>query len=266
MTESATSEHDLRVGSKRGDLLARVFGWRAGMALDGAAFDRWRWMRRLIRPGVRTLDAGCGSGWFALYLATRGCPTVGVSFNSAANDAARRRARALGIANVSIHDGDLRALDRFGPGLGTFDQAICFETIEHIRDDRKLIRDLASRLNEGGLLLLTTPSSAHRRLLGEELDPDEAGGHVRWGTSHIELEELMLAADLIPVDKTFLCGLMTQKVFELTFRLSHLVGHRVAAVITVPLRVLALVDRPLTELLGYPYLCVGVAAVKRRAT
>lgn len=250
------------VGSKGGDFLARAFGWKAGVVLDAAAFDRWRWMRTRITPGARTLDAGCGSGWFALYLASRGSETVGVSFDATANLAARRRARALGQTSLTFRDIDLRELDSFDSELGTFDQIICFETIEHILDDRKLIAALADRLNPSGRLLLTTPSAEHRQLFGEELDLDEQGGHVRWGTSQAQMHEMLTAAGLDTIEQNHLCGLITQKVFELTVVLGRLVGHRAAAAITVPLRLLWPLDHLLTRALSYPFLCIGVTAVK----
>ena len=54
------------------DPLVRALGWRAVLLYhDPVAFDRWLWIRRRLLPGpVRTLDAGCGNGAFAMYAAS----------------------------------------------------------------------------------------------------------------------------------------------------------------------------------------------------
>src|SRR5688572_13677990 len=128
----------------RHDALVWILRWW-GTVLQGdiTIFDRWLWVRRKLQRGpVRTLDAGTGSGAFAMYAARLGNETVGISFDARNNEAARRRASILGIAGVRFVQGDLRELDRITPALGSFDQVICQETIEHIGDDAKLLRDL----------------------------------------------------------------------------------------------------------------------------
>jgi SAM-dependent methyltransferase len=252
------------VGTRWGDIVARLVGWRAGMVIEAAVFDRWCWMRRHITAGARTLDAGSGSGWFSMYTASRGSETVGVSFNEDANAAARRRAKALGL-EVTIVDADLREVDRLGPELGTFGQIICFETVEHIRDDRKLVSDLAELLEPGGHLLITTPFAGHRPWIGEDEDPDEAGGHVRRGYEHDELAALVTSANLTPVARAYLSGLVSQKILCLRARLSQALGYRVATIVTVPLLALRPLDRFLTAVTKYPYMCVAIVAAKPAA-
>lgn len=252
--------HRINSGSWLGDVAARTLGWLPGMLGDPVVFDRWRWLRRAGRRGVRTLDAGCGSGWFAIYMSSLGNEVTGISFDEVANAAAERRAKMIGATTARFVLGDLRELDRFGEDLGMFDQIICFETIEHIRDDAKLVRDLAARLNPGGQLLLTTPSDDHPPLIGEEVSETEDGGHVKFGYSLDELRELMAAAGLRVIDEGRLGGWVVQKLFNATYRMVPLVGWRPAVVLTLVLRPLQVLDRPLTKLLGYPELCVRIMA------
>jgi SAM-dependent methyltransferase len=250
-------------GSRLGDLVARAAGWRAGMLLDPLVTSRWRWLARRARRGsVTTLDAGCGSGWFALYLASLGNSVTGVSFVAAANDAAERRAAALGETKTRFVEGDLRDLDEFGPSLGTFDQIIAFEIIEHIKADGKLVRDLADRLNPGGQLLLTTPHLDRPPLLGEEWSDVEDGGHVVFGYTHARLRELSEAAGLEVVEQGYLGGFVVQKLYNVVRRVALRIGFLPAMVVTLPLRPLQLLDRPVTRLLGYPGLCVSLVARK----
>lgn len=253
-----------RFGSRLGDVLASALSWRPAMIAEPAVFDRWRWLRRHAGRGQRTLDAGCGSGWFALYLAGLGNEVTGVSFNPMANAAAERRAKALGETRVRFVEGDLRELDRYGPELGTFEQVICFETIEHILGDAKLVADLAARLEPGGRLLLTTPSDDHPALIGEELSETEDGGHVRFGYSHDRLRELCEGAGLEIRVESRLTGWIGQKLYNATGRLTPMFGHRLATMVTILLRPLQILDRPLTKLLRRPELVVAVVAEKPR--
>ena len=119
--------------------LIRLIGWPATVLHgDPAVFDRWMWLKRHLQPGeLRTLDAGSGSGAFTMYAARLGNEAVGISFDKRNNRVARERAELLGLPNVRFIDADLRELANQASELGEFDQIICLETIEHIKDDEE---------------------------------------------------------------------------------------------------------------------------------
>lgn len=245
-------------------LLVRLIGWRATILHgDVSVVDRWKWLRRHLRPGpLRTLDAGCGSGAFTLYAAKLGNEALGIAFEAPAIAKAQRRARLLGLDGAArFRVADLRRLDEFGAELGTFDQVLLLECIEHIRDDAKLVRDLAARLRPGGAFLLTAPYKHHRPLFGEAVSEVEDGGHVRFGYTHEEVAALLAAAGLEVVAAEFVSGLVSQKLAGMRFALERL-DSRLAWAATLPLRVLHPLDAPLTRLTGYPYLSVGVVGRK----
>jgi SAM-dependent methyltransferase len=233
---------------------------------DPLVFDRWRWLHRAGRRGVRTLDAGCGSGWFAIYMAGHGNEVVGINFDGKAVAAATRRAQARGIEHASFIEADLRKLDALAPELGTFDQIICFETIEHIKDDHKLVRDLASMLNPGGRLMLTTPSSERPPLVGEKWSDVEDGGHVRFGYTHAELAAVCEAAGLRVVERGRLGGFVVQKLYNAALRMVPRFGAHVAILLSLALRPLQVLDGPLTKLLNYPQLCISMMAERPAGT
>ncbi|MBO0769745.1 MAG: class I SAM-dependent methyltransferase, partial [Solirubrobacterales bacterium] len=183
-------------GTRWGDRAVRLAGWRPGMIGDPVVSERYALLRRHSHPGARTLDAGCGSGWFALYLASRGNKVTGISFDPAANAAARRRAEILGHDQLKFIDGDLADLSQLAEGLDPFDEIVCFETIEHIHDDGALINGLAKLLRPGGRMFLTTPSDDHRELALDRAAAEAVGGHVRFGYSFSRLGELCAAAGL----------------------------------------------------------------------
>jgi 2-polyprenyl-3-methyl-5-hydroxy-6-metoxy-1,4-benzoquinol methylase len=248
------------------DLLLRVLGWRSLLLHgDPCVLDRWLWLRTQLRPGaVRTFDAGCGNGVFSVYAARAGNDVVAASFSSAELERARERAELLGVHGIRFRTLDLREIDAHSSELGRFDQVICLETIEHVDDDAALVRALAALLEPGGTLLLSAPFADHRPLYSEERDPSAAedGSHVRYGYSRERLRELLEQAGLQLDSEELVSGVVSQKVTNLMRRLTLRVGRPLAWLLVLPLRALAVLDRPLTKLLDVPGLSIAVRAVK----
>jgi SAM-dependent methyltransferase len=246
--------------------MLRVLGWRSLLIHgDPCVLDRWLWLRRELRKGnVKTFDAGCGNGGFSIYAARSGNDVVAASFSDREQEDARRRAGALGVNGIEFRTLDLRELNGHRDSLGTFDQIICFETIEHVTDDRGLVGSLVEMLADGGQLLLTAPFEGHRPLYSEERDPSpvEDGSHVRYGYTRERLREIAEGAGLRVAEEDYISGVVSQKVTDLMRRLSERVGRPAAWVLTLPLRPLAILDRPLSRMLGYPYLSVALSGVK----
>jgi 2-polyprenyl-3-methyl-5-hydroxy-6-metoxy-1,4-benzoquinol methylase len=246
------------------NVLVKLIGWKATVLHgDPCVFDRWRWLKRHLLPGpLRTLDAGCGSGAFTMYASKIGNESVGISFDERNHHVAQVRARILRIPNVQFIQADLRDLDTLSDRLGKFDQILCLETIEHIRNDKKLIADMSALLKPGGRLLLTTPSKDSKPLVGDKLSKDEDGGHVRWGYTHSEMRELSNECGLDILAEEFISGFISQQLTNL-MRILSKVNAKIAWVATFPFRLFQVLDSPLTRLMGYPHLCIGVVGVKR---
>jgi SAM-dependent methyltransferase len=244
--------------------LVRILGWKATVLHgDPCVLDRWRWVKRNLESGpLRTLDAGCGSGAFTLWAAKVGNESVGVSFDERNTQVARLRASILGISNVRFITADLRVLDKHRRELGTFDQIICLETIEHILNDKKLIEDLVFLLKPNGRLLLTTPYKKYKGLLGDAVSEYEDGGHVRWGYTHEEMRELFEECGLDVVSEDFISGVVSQQLTNL-MRILGRMNSKIGWVLTFPLRMLQVVDFPVTALLAYPYMSIGMVGRKR---
>jgi SAM-dependent methyltransferase len=245
------------------DLLVRLLGWRATLLHgDPLVLDRARWARCHLKAGpLRTLDAGCGNGAFTFLAARLGNEALGISFENANNRKAARRAALLGIPNAIFMEADLRELDRLRGKIGPFDQAICFETIEHILDDRKLAADLAALLKPGGRLLLTAPFRNCPPLRGDRISAYEDGGHVRRGYTHDEMRELLGAAGLATVVEDYVSGVVSQRLANL----EHVVGGfdaRLGWAATLPLRVFQRADRAITDAARRPYYSIAIVAEK----
>jgi len=197
-----------------------------------------------------------------MYAARIGNDAVGVDFGGAGLQRGRVRAALLRIPNVQFIEADLRQLGTLGGRLGRFDQIICCETIEHIRDDKKLIADLSRLLKDGGRLLLTTPFKHYRRLLGDHVSQQEDGAHVRWGYTHDEMRSLFDACGLDVVTEEYVSGLVSQCLTNLT-RILGKVDGRLAWAAVFPLRALQVLDAPVTQMTRYPSLSIGVVGRRR---
>lgn len=250
------------------DTMLEAFGWRPLLIHgDPCVLDRWLWLRRHLRGGAaRTFDAGCGNGGFSIYAARAGNRVVAASFSPKEQEDARRRATIVGASGIDFRTLDLREIEEHRDSLGSFDQIICFETIEHVSDDEQLVRSLAEMLEPGGRLLLTTPFDGHRPLYTEERHPSatEDGSHVRYGYSQERLRQIAENAGLQVADESFISGFVSQKLTDLMRRASSLIGRPAAWVLTLPLRPLVILDAPLSRMLRYPYLSVALVGVKRR--
>lgn len=249
------------------DALLRIFGWRFLLITgDLCVLDRWLWLRRQLRGGsLRTFDAGCGNGAFSIFAARIGSEVVAASFSSSEQQSASIRADMLGVSGIDFRIIDLRELEDRRGELGTFDQIICLETIEHVSDDEGLVRSLAAMLRPGGRIMLSTPFDRHRPLFTEDPQPSpvEDGSHVRYGYSQQRLRQIAAGAGLDVDSEGFISGVVSQKLTDLMRRLSARIGLLGAWVIVLPLRALAPLDAPLSRLLRYPYLSVALCAVKR---
>ncbi len=207
------------------DTLVRLIGWTATVLYaELCVFDRWRWLKRhLLRGHLRTLDAGCGSGLFTMYASRMGNEAVGIDLDEYHCQLAQQRASILRMCNVQFIQADLRDLDKFAGKLGdVFDQIICLETIEHVKNDTKLVTSLSGLLKPHGRLYLTTPFRNCRPLFGDKLSEYEDGGHVRWGYTHDEVRELFGQCGLDVLEEQYISGFVSHRLTDLMMVLTRI--------------------------------------------
>jgi len=126
------------------------------------------WALRRCFPGFRDyLELGCGTG-YVLSAVEAGFPnantTGGEAHGSGLHHAARRvrRSRLLQLDASNV------------PFRGQFDVIGCFDVLEHIEDDARVLAECCAALRSGGGILLTVPQ--HPFLWSAS---DEYAGHVR---------------------------------------------------------------------------------------
>jgi SAM-dependent methyltransferase len=252
-------------------LLVRALGFPATLLHgDTLVLDRWLWLRARLpatKNGERVIDVGCGSGAFSIGAALRGYEALGLSWDSRNQAVAADRAAVCSAASAKFEVQDVRRLDTRGDLFCQFDVAICAENIEHVLDDRKLLRDVASCLKPGGRVLLTCPYLLYAPLTSSDLGPFasvEDGRHVRRGYSKAMLEELCIHAGLVPERISFVSGFLSQKLTAI-LRVLSAIHPLVAWGVVLPLRVLPpLVDPVLSTLFRWPCYSICLEAYKPR--
>ena len=168
------------------------------------------WLRNLIYPGLdlhtrnraalcrfwRTgsrdvLDAGSGNGYFSWLAYRSGARVVGITRDAA--EAAKARDLLLGYrrADPDRLRFEQRNLYELANETRSFDEIICFETLEHIGRDGEVVREFYRILRPDGCLHLCCPNSWHPRHQAEELDREERGGHVRAGYDEQDYRRLL---------------------------------------------------------------------------
>lgn len=115
--------------------------------------ERLAELERVAGPleGLRLLDLGAGMGGFAVAAALRGARVSVCEYNHAYCAIVRLRAARHGltipVANAAGEDLPLPS--------GAYDAAVCWDVIEHVRDPRRVLAEIARVLRPGGSALVT---------------------------------------------------------------------------------------------------------------
>ncbi|MBI4822358.1 MAG: methyltransferase domain-containing protein [Deltaproteobacteria bacterium] len=159
--------------------------------------DRYRRLPPKLGRGDRSrlvLDAGCGNGMLAYQAWLRGNRVVGVTFHEHEATSCRRLFHdhlRVPPSELDFRLANLKEVDKLRDEIGPFDEIVCTEVIEHIRDDKGVCEAFFRVLEPGGILHLTTPNAEHPYNATFPLDLDEGGGHVRAGYTQASFRALL---------------------------------------------------------------------------
>jgi len=162
------------------------------------------------------LDVGCGDNGYIPYLLCRqGNNVLGIDKRAEAIGSARK-------AHLGKKELDFRQMDISNLGIlkEKFDCAVCMEVIEHIIDDRKLLRNMHAAIRKGGLLVVST-ININSQIAKEPADTvleTEDGGHVRRGYTKKELEEKIREAGFKVLQSSSCVGRITRQAILLEQR------------------------------------------------
>src|SRR2546430_775555 len=109
--------------------------------------------------GLRILEVACGRGGFVKELARRGAHVTGCDFSLTALRAGQGKLRLQGNGtSAALIQGDAQALPF---AEESFDVIVSCETIEHVLDVQRALREIWRVARPGARLLLTTPNYAN---------------------------------------------------------------------------------------------------------
>lgn len=156
------SEEELRrwLAHSRRAWDARAERWDATAEASVTAPDRQAdldriWAALRLRAGARLLDAGCGSGQFAIAFAERGARVTAVDLSPEMIRRARGHAAARG-ADVEWRIGDVTTL---AEPFAVYDAIHARVLFQFLPDIPAALRELRRVLKPGGRLLVSVPGA-----------------------------------------------------------------------------------------------------------
>ena len=129
------------------DWVCRSFAWKSNPDNQRRGHYISKEVTKNLKPNLKILDIGCGSGWLSLELQKHG--------EVKAIDFSRRAINKLKSKHRGIHwiAGDFCALEL---PENHFDIVTCLETIAHVPDQVVFASKIAKVIKKDGTLLLTT--------------------------------------------------------------------------------------------------------------
>lgn len=155
-------------------------------AVPPNAWLRWDVASSRLPPaGSSVLEIGCGQGAFGVRLARR-YRYLGIDLDETSLAIARERFIRFGSTG-ELRLGDLSVV----PDGRRFDLVCAFEVLEHLEDDVGAVREWASMLEPGGVVMISSPAWQGR------FGPwDELAGHYRRYDPDV-LEDVLRTAGLV---------------------------------------------------------------------
>jgi len=211
--------------------------------------SRYRYLSRFISSGpIDTLDAGFGNGALSYAAYRKGNRVLAISNDVPEVEKAgkfyswlRTDPERLKFLLYNLYD--LPALNL------TFDQIICSETLEHIRQDQKIIRFFYQTLRPGGVLHLCCPNSLHP--LHGFVPPDKSeddGAHVRSGYTIEGLRKMLREAGFTPTLSAGLGIPAITRLDQILRKINNKIGNGAVLplfLLTLPLQILDRLNPPI---------------------
>jgi 2-polyprenyl-3-methyl-5-hydroxy-6-metoxy-1,4-benzoquinol methylase len=136
-----------------------------------------------LRPGMRFVELGCGSGWLTRFVARHGLHAEGYDISPQMIEIARGEARAEGVvAKFDVADYEQLDLGR------SFDACLTYDALHHSERPELVLATAHRALRPGGLLLVSEPNWKQRY---QGRDASDAYGTTELGYSPRRLKRLL---------------------------------------------------------------------------
>ena len=165
-------------------------------------------IRKLNRGGFlpeEIADAGSGFGQYVHYL-TRKYPEAkitGLDVKQEQVDDCNRFFSSIGKeSKVKFEYADLTAMEM----SEKFNLVLCIDVMEHIEDDRGVMKNICQALKPDGILLISTPSDQGGSDVHHDHEESFIDEHVRDGYNMEEIKEKILSAGFTRVEARYSYG------------------------------------------------------------
>jgi len=132
-----------------------------GFSKDSLRFERYfHFIKKFDKFDVNSkiLDVGCGTGPLEIHLDKYGFKNVeAIDF---AQEGLNRAKSSAPRYNYAV--GDVKELDRIYAGR-SFDVIFCCQVLEHVPNDRLVLKHMWNLLKPDGLLIISTPFETFKR-------------------------------------------------------------------------------------------------------
>lgn len=144
-----------------------------------------------VKP-CKTIDLGCGAGYYAIYLASRGFDIAGIDISPTAIKIAKEKAEKENVKCIFIVADVLGSLDEV---KDTFDFAYDWSLLHHVYPEHreKYIENVNRILNSGGKYLSVCFSEKDSHFGGSGKYRETPLGTILYFSSEEELKELFSA-------------------------------------------------------------------------
>jgi glycosyltransferase involved in cell wall biosynthesis/ubiquinone/menaquinone biosynthesis C-methylase UbiE len=112
-------------------------------------------LNKYIKPGMKVLDAGCGSGIFSIYLARKKCIVVGIDGSKTMIELCNEN-QILSNSTITFIQ-DCLPFENLN-NYAKQDLIICSSVLEYIIDIERVIRQFTELLNPNGLVIISMPN------------------------------------------------------------------------------------------------------------
>jgi len=137
---------------------------------------------------LKILDAGCGIGLNTFLMAKKGFQIAGIDNDPEKISLAKKMLKHLNFPRTSFA---LQDITNMKFARESFDAIICFEVLEHVKEDNLALSEVSRVLKKGGLLLLSVPAKGPISQINLE-----AKGHVREGYTFRQLKTKLKSQNL----------------------------------------------------------------------
>ena len=116
-----------------------------------------------IKPEMKVMDAGCGSGIFSIYLALKKCIVVGVDGSEKMIELCKKYSK---VKNLDISFRQVFLPFENSDNFDKQDVILCSSVLEYIADYEIVIQQFKGLLNTNGMLIISMPNkdSLYRKI------------------------------------------------------------------------------------------------------